>query len=184
MQRFWSNLAVQLGKHAILVSVIGLVVTIALGFGITKLEFATGQDSYLNDSDQIAKDNKVYQRLFGGQAMLTVVSMDEGHTVDELFTDPESRAQFEQFHDTLIDGGKVHGVITPLAILEFSDALVSSDDGNPTSSIAGEALLAAQAKEEPGSPEAEARGEDAVATLTRLERGARSPSGPSTTPSG
>ena len=42
---------------------------------------------------------------------------------------------------------------------------MSSDDGNPASSIAGEALLAAQAKEEPGSPEAEARGEDAVATL-------------------
>jgi hypothetical protein len=66
VQRFWSNLAVQLGKHAILVSVILLTITVGLGFGITNLKFATGQDSYLNDSDQVAKDNLVYQRLFGG----------------------------------------------------------------------------------------------------------------------
>ena len=167
MQRFWSNLAVQLGKHAMLVSVILLIITVGLGFGITKLQFATGQDSYLNDSDQVAKDNLVYQRLFGGQAMLTVISMQKGHTVDELFT-AKGRRQFERFHDTLLEGGKVHGVITPLSILEFSDALVSSPDGNPTSSVAGKALLAAQAKETPGSPAAEARARDSVTTIQRL----------------
>ena len=86
MQRFWSYLAVQLGKHAIWVTVIGLLVTIGLGLGITQLEFATGQDSYLNKSDQVYKDNVAYQDLFGGQAMLTVITMDDGHTVDELFT--------------------------------------------------------------------------------------------------
>ena len=86
MQRFWSYIAVQLGKHAIWVTVIGLLVTIGLGLGITQLEFATGQDSYLNTNEQVYKDNVVYQRLFGGQAMLTVIRMDPGHTVDELFT--------------------------------------------------------------------------------------------------
>ena len=67
-------------------TVIGLLVTIALGLGITQLKFATGQDSYLNKSDQVYKDNVAYQRLFGGEAMLTVITMDPGHTVDELFT--------------------------------------------------------------------------------------------------
>lgn len=144
-----------------------LIITVGLGSGITNLKFATGQDSYLNDSDQVAKDNLVYQRLFGGQAMLTVISMQKGHTVDELFT-AKGRRQFERFHDTLLKSGKVHGVITPLTILEFSDALVSSPDGNPTSSVAGKALLAAQAKETPGSPAAEARARDSVATIQRL----------------
>jgi hydrophobe/amphiphile efflux-3 (HAE3) family protein len=167
VQRFWSNLAVQLGKHAILVTAIGLMVTIGLGFGITKLEFATGQDSYLNSSDQVAKDNVVYQRLFGGQAMLTVISMQPGHRVDELF-DASGRRQFRRLHDSLLKTGKVHGVITPLAILQYSDRLVSSPDGNPTSSIAGRALLAAQAKETPGSPSAEARAQDSVKTIQRL----------------
>ena len=86
MQRFWSYIAVQLGKHAVWVTVIGVLVTIGLGLGITQLSFATGQDSYLNTSEQVYKDNVVYQRLFGGQAMVTVISMDPGHTVDELFT--------------------------------------------------------------------------------------------------
>src|SRR5207249_1551961 len=48
------------------------------------------------------------------------------------------------------------------------DSLVSSPDGNPTTSPAGKALLAAQAKETPGSPAATARTRDAVETLGRI----------------
>jgi hydrophobe/amphiphile efflux-3 (HAE3) family protein len=167
MQRFWSRLAVELGKRAGVVSLVGLIITLTLGYGITKLEFATGQDSYLNKSDQVYKDSVAYQDLFGGQAMLTVISMDEGHTVDELFT-REGIAQFTEFHDTLIDSGDVHGVITPLTALQFDDALVASDDGDPTHSIAGGALLRALGEEEPGTPEAEARQADSLTTLDRL----------------
>ena len=82
MQRFWSYIAVQLGKHAIWVTVIGLLVTIGLGLGITQLDFATGQDSYLNKNEQVYKDNVKYQDLFGGEAVLTVLSMKPGHTID------------------------------------------------------------------------------------------------------
>ena len=136
MQRFWSVLAVTLGKRAGLVSVIGLLVTIVLGLGITQLEFATGQDSYLNKDDRVYTDNVAYQDLFGGQAMLTVITMDEGHTVDELFT-AEGREEFTRFHDELMETGDVHGVITPLSIAEFADSLVQSPGGDPTTSIAG-----------------------------------------------
>ena len=115
MQRFWSVLAVNLGKRAGLVSVIGLLVTVVLGLGITQLEFATGQDSYLNKGDRVFKDNVAYQDLFGGQAMLTVISMDKGHTVDELFT-AAGRDQLTKFHDQLVKTGAVHGVITPLEL--------------------------------------------------------------------
>ena len=167
MQRFWSRLAVELGKRAGLVSLVGLIITLTLGFGITKLNFATGQDSYLNTSDQVYKDNVAYQDLFGGQAMLTVISMDEGHTVDELFT-PEGNAQFEEFARVLEESGQVHGVITPRTALEFDNALVASPDGDPTSSIAGGALQRALEEEEPGSPEFEARFADATTTLERL----------------
>jgi len=167
MQRFWSVLAVNLGKRAVLVSVIALLVTLVLGFGITKLDFATGQDSYLNKSDQVYKDNVAYQGLFGGQAMLTVITMDEGHTVDELF-DAQGRAQFTRFHDALTSTGKVHGVITPLTIAEFADSLVQSPDGNPASSIAGGALQTALTKEQAGTPQQQARLDDATKTLARV----------------
>ncbi|MEY2434177.1 MAG: uncharacterized protein QOC92_3902 [Acidimicrobiaceae bacterium] len=167
MQRFWSWLAVELGKRAGVVSIVGLLITVVLGLGITRLDFATGQDSYLNKSDQVFKDNLAYQDLFGGQAMLTVVSMDQGHTVDELFN-ANGRQQFATLHDTLTATGKYKGVITPLVVLQFSDNLVQSADGDITRSVAGKALLGAQAKEPAGSPGAELRGKDAIATITRL----------------
>src|SRR4051794_14153816 len=167
VQRFWSTLAVQAGKHAGLVSVIGLLITLILGAGISKLQFATGQDSYLNKSDQVYKDNVAYQNLFGGEAMLTVVSMNEGHRVEELF-DAAGRDQFTALHDQLTNTHQYEGVITPLTILQFSDALVNSPDGDPTKSVAGKATLAALAKETPGSPQFEARNADSSVTLQRL----------------
>src|SRR4051794_34947849 len=92
--------------------------------------------------------------------------MNEGHKVEELF-DAHGRGQFTTYHDTLVATGDYVGVITPVTILEFSDNLVKSATGDPTQSVAGKALLAAQAKEPPG-PGADARGKDAVETLTRL----------------
>src|SRR3954453_7627410 len=167
MYRFWSRLAVELGKRAGLVSVIGLLVTLILGIGITRLDFATGQDSYLNKSDQVYKDNVAYQELFGGQAMLTVISMEPGHTIEELFT-PKNREQFDRFHQTLSDTGDYQGIITPVTVLEFSHSLVYTPDGNPATSVAGKATLTALGKEEPGSPQQQARNDDNAQTLTRL----------------
>ena len=137
MERFWRFIAVELGKRAGLVSVIGLLVTLILGFGITRLDFATGQDSYLNKSDQVYKDNVAYQNLFGGQAMLTLVTMDKGHTVNELFT-PENQAKWRATEDEMRKGQGVLGVISPRTVLEFSDGLVQSPTGNPAESVAGQ----------------------------------------------
>ena len=166
MERFWRIIAVELGKHAGLVSVIGLLVTLILGFGITRLEFSTGQDSYLNKSDTVYKDNVAYQRLFGGQAMLTLVTMDKGHTVNELFT-PENQAKWRAVEDELGKGKGIVGVISPRTIMEFSDSLVQSPSGDPTQSVAGRALLSATARDP--SPEGQAaRNADATTTLQRL----------------
>ena len=40
MQRFWSYLGLNLGRHAGIVSIVGLVLTIGLGLGITKLSMS------------------------------------------------------------------------------------------------------------------------------------------------
>jgi len=167
MQRFWSKLAVELGKHAGLVSIAGLLVTVILGAGIARLDFATGQDSYLNKSDQVYKDNVAYQQLFGGQAMLTVITMNAGHTVDDLFT-AANRDQLTVLHDQLAATKRYKSIITPLTVLQYSDALVQSPDGDPTASVAGRATLTALTKEPPGTPQAAARQQDSTATLDRL----------------
>ena len=99
MDRLWDWLAVELGKYARWVALGVVALTVVLGFGISRLEFATGQDSYLNTSDQIYKDNVEYQSLFGGSAMLVLITMDEGHTVDELL-EPDAQAQFDALHES------------------------------------------------------------------------------------
>src|SRR4051812_6369351 len=167
MQRFWSWLAVGLGKHAVAVVLVLVAITALLGAGISKLEFATGQDSYLNKSDQVYKDNVQYQDLFSGQAMLTVITMNEGHKIDELFT-ADGQQQFTTLHDSLSSTNRYHGVVTPLTAVVFSNSLVSSPDGDVTKSIAGKALLAALAKEPAGTPQAAARAADSTATLARV----------------
>lgn len=166
MQRFWMRLAVWLGKRAGVVAVLGLLVTLFLGFGITQLEFQTGQDSYFNKSDQVYKDSVAYQDLFGGQAMLTLVTMDEGHTIDELFTEA-NRAKFNDVAEQLRADPSVETAITPVDVMDFNAALVASDSGDVTQSVAGAALLRATT-EDPSEEGRAARQADAVATLERI----------------
>ncbi|MFM7062625.1 MAG: RND transporter, partial [Actinomycetes bacterium] len=166
MQRFWSWMAVNLGKHAGIVTVVGLVFTVVIGTGITRLEFATGQDSYLERDSEVYKDNVEYQRLFGGQAMLSVVEMAEGQTVDQLFT-AENNATFARVAAELKQQDNVLGVVTPLTALEFSDRLVGGKNPNITESVAGRALLAAANADGQSATSKEARLADSVATLQR-----------------
>ncbi|MCU1496739.1 MAG: hypothetical protein JWM47_692 [Acidimicrobiales bacterium] len=188
MKKFWSNLAVQLGKRAGAVSVIGLVITVALGLGVTQLDFATGQDSYLNEDDQVAKDNVAYQELFGGQIMLVLFTMDDGHTVDELAS-PANQKAIRDAKAEILEGNEeeIEAVLTPLDTLEFSANLLSrtpdapegADPDDPSrnpelgpalalGSIASSTINAAIAAEEPGTPQARARADDLAETTERV----------------
>jgi uncharacterized protein len=169
MRRVWSWMAINFGKHAGIVGVIGLAITLVLGLGITKLDFATGQDSYLNKDEQVYKDSVAYQSLFGGQAMVTLFTMDEGKTVADWFT-PENIDHMTQVAEELRNTDGVLTVISPLTALEFTQAMVTGPPEAPddvTQSVAGQALLAARDAEP--DPEAQAvRLADAGTTLTRL----------------
>lgn len=169
----------------------GLILTGVLGFGVTQLDFATDQDSYLNRDDQVYIDNVDYQDLFGGQAMLSVLRTEEGTDVVELMSG-DNQDVFASVADQIggsedTDSGgvpNVLGVVTPLTALEYSDAIIQkTPDGgdanpaDPTSSIAGGALAFAAGlggegdpalQEEPGTPEAQARTDDTLRTAERL----------------
>ncbi len=165
MHKFWSWLAVNLGKHAAIVGVVGLVLTVGLGFGITKLEFATGQDSYLNKDEAVYKDSVAYQDLFGGQAMLTLVSVDEGGVVD-LFT-PENVATWKAIDAELRAGGDlVFGVVTPLAAMQFTNDLVLPASGNIAEGVAAKILLGATDRD----PTPEGKAARNASTGVTLER--------------
>jgi hypothetical protein len=166
LQRFWSWLGLNAGKHWVVVVLVGLVLTLGFGYGITKLEFATGQDSYLNKSDQVYKDSVTYQGLFGGEAMLTLVTMEKGHKVNELFT-PQNIERWNAAEAKLRADKDIVSVVSPVTALKFTDALVSSPNGDPTQSVAGKILLAAQARD-PSAAGVKARTADNIKTLTRL----------------
>ncbi|HEY8547209.1 MAG TPA: MMPL family transporter [Acidimicrobiales bacterium] len=165
MTRVWSWLGVNLGKHAGVVSLVGLVLTLGLGFGITRLEFATGQDSYLNKDEAVYVDNVRYQDLFGGQAMVTLYTMDEGRQVVDLFT-PGNVARLEEQEEQLRATEGVLDVVSPLTALQFTANLVASETGSPADSVAGQILLGA-AQRETDPAKAQIRTEDSLATLER-----------------
>ncbi|HKH25152.1 MAG TPA: MMPL family transporter, partial [Acidimicrobiales bacterium] len=166
MRRVWAWMGLNFGKHAGIVGAIGLAITLVLGLGATKLDFATGQDSYLNKDEQVYKDNVAYQDLFGGQAMLTLFTMEGGRDVVDLFT-PENIEHMQQVDEQLhaVDG--VEAVVTPLTALQFTQNLAVSDSGDPTQSVAGQALLGARERE-PDPAAQEVRAADALTTLQRL----------------
>jgi hydrophobe/amphiphile efflux-3 (HAE3) family protein len=175
VKQFWSNLAVTLGKRAGVVSLVGLLLTMVLGFGLTRLDFATGQDSYLNADDQVTIDNEAYQSLFGGQIMLTLFTLDEGTEIADITTG-ENAETIRAVTEELEARDDIKAVVTPLTALEFSNNLVrrSWDDptnpepaASPLDSIAGTILDDAINRED--SEEAlAARTEDRNRTACRL----------------
>ena len=98
MIEFWNKMGRLLSRRtAATLTVVGLV-TIGMGFGLQRLDFATGQDSYIDPASQVAKDNKDYQSLFGGENMVVLFTVDEGKSVVDLFT-PDNVTQFADIDD-------------------------------------------------------------------------------------
>jgi hydrophobe/amphiphile efflux-3 (HAE3) family protein len=168
MQKFWAWLGLNLGKRAGVVSIVGLVITIVLGAGITRLEFATGQDSYLNKGEQVYKDSVAYQDLFGGQAMVTLVTLGEGQQLTDLFT-PEAVEKWKQVEAEIKEqgGDQIFAVVTPLTALQFTNALVLPDSGNVTEGVAAQILLGATERD-PTEEGQKARSASSIETLTRV----------------
>ncbi|HEY5011765.1 MAG TPA: MMPL family transporter [Acidimicrobiia bacterium] len=166
MHKFWSWLGLNLGRHWIVVLLVGGIVTVGLGFGTTKLAFSTDQSNYLNKTDQVYKDNVAYQKLFGGEAMITLVTMDPGHTVAELFT-PAGNAQWTQVADKIKASHTVLSVVTPLTALQWNDNLVKGPNGDVTQSVAGKILAADLGREKSRAGQA-ARYGASVTTINRL----------------
>ncbi len=166
MRRFWSWLGLNLGKHWIAVMVVGGLLTVGLGYGTTKLKFSTDQSNYLNKSDQVYKDNVAYQKLFGGEAMLTLITMEPGHTVAELFTAGDI-AQWSTTARSIDASNRVLNTVTPLTAMQWNDKLVKSPNGDVTQSVAGKLLTADLGRDTSKTGQA-ARTKSALATIQRI----------------
>jgi hydrophobe/amphiphile efflux-3 (HAE3) family protein len=148
-----------LSRRAATTSVAVLLITAVLGIGLGGLEFATGQDSYLDPSSQIAKDNKRYQSLFGGESMVVLFTAAQGTTVVDLFT-PSNVAQFADIEQQLASSDAVQAVVSPVTLLQWTQDLI-------TTGVASE-IIARTIEREPDPVAAEARRRDALITTLRL----------------
>ena len=172
--KLWSRLADVLGKRSGAVLAGALVLSVLLAAGTTRLTFATGQDSYLNSWSQVAVNNRQYQKLFGGQAMITVFTAQPGHQITELFN-AANRRKLTALGAKLDATPGVRSAATPLTAMDWNQSLVAPAPGStdPTSSVAGQILLSA-ANRETDPAKRQLRLADATTTVTRLG-GRRSP---------
>ncbi len=155
----WRPIGRTLGRHTAATLAVVALVTIALGFGLQRLDFATGQDSYLDPASKVAKDNEEYQALFGGESMVVLFTVDEGKTVVDLFT-PANVAQVGEVEKQILTNPAVQSVVSPTTLLQWSQDLI-------TKGIASE-IVARTIAREPDPAAATARQQDALVTTLRL----------------
>ena len=132
MEHFWRWLGVALGKHWKIVAAAVVIITIVLGLGGRNIEFATGQDSYLNPDSQIAIDNVAFQDDFGGETVILLFTSTDGSDVSKLY-EGANLAELERVTDELAKVDGAYAVVTPLTSLQFSSNLLSQGVG--TSSL-------------------------------------------------
>ncbi len=142
MRRTWEWLGLNLGRRAGTVAMVGLLITLALGFGITTLRFTTSNSDYLNKNDPAWINNVNYEKVFGGDPMAVLFTMKPGTTVDNLLT-PKNQRLFRTIASKLAKDPWVFSAVTPLDALQLGQTLLSSPDGSPLGSPAAALLLKA-----------------------------------------
>ncbi|MEZ5217721.1 MAG: MMPL family transporter [Ilumatobacteraceae bacterium] len=160
MEQFWRWLGTALGKYWKIVALVVVAITVVLGLGARNIEFATGQDSYLNPDSQIAIDNVGFQEDFGGETVILLFTATDGADVSDLFAGP-NLAELERITAELQGVAGSYAVVTPLTSLQFSDQLLSGGVG----SVGSGALLSAASRDTAG---AEVRQDDLAVALARL----------------
>ena len=175
MHQFWTSVATFLTRRAGAVLAVCVLISLVLGFGATKLDFATGQDSYLNNDSQIAIDNTGLSgalRRPGHRHRAERTRGRQGHR------SPRRREPAVAPGDGRQDRRrprcpKPHRRRSPPWSGTRTSSLPAAGSTDPTTSVAAEILLGAVDRETDPAAE-KARTDDAVTTLSRVnEAGGR-----------
>lgn len=94
------------------------VASAVLALGLPRLDFETSQEGLIGEDHPISMQNAEFQRNFGGEAMIAVITAHDGRRIDDLFA-PANRHELRQLEDGLRDTGMFHSVIGPVTGLEF-----------------------------------------------------------------
>ncbi len=159
MSELWNKIGRLLSRRTLATLIVVVLVTIGLGFGLKRLDFATGQNSYIDPASQVAKDNQRYQNLFGGESMVVLFTVPEGKTIVDLFS-PANVAQFGEIEKQMLTSKAVQSVVSPLTLLVWTQDLI-------VKGVASDIIARTIARDtDPAS--AAVRQQDAVITTLRL----------------
>ncbi len=160
MEKIWRKLGYTLGRRWVVVVIAFAVVTAILGVGATNLEFATGQDSYLNDDSQTAIDNEIFQGEFGGETIILLFQATGDADIADLLSRGDNLAELERLEAELRAIPEVYSVVAPLTSMIFSESIITSG--------AGTAALSSAVEREPDEEAKALRQADLATTLARL----------------
>jgi hypothetical protein len=118
-----SAIATFVRRYPVAIIVGCVCVAAALAFGIPRLEFKTGQETLIDPSSKVARDNERFQAEFGGDPMLILFETSGQETIVRLF-DGANRDELARFTDELDASGRFESIITPLTILELAKTQV------------------------------------------------------------
>jgi uncharacterized protein len=123
----WAKATGWLGRHLGLAA-LGLVgVTAALLPGLARLEFSSSQDTMVDPTSDVYRDNVRYQARFGGEVMILLF---EGRIAD--LVTPEHRAELDALEQGLARAGGYNTVVSPVTALEYAaDQVALASDLQP-----------------------------------------------------
>lgn len=146
------------------------VITAILALGATNLEFATGQDSYLDADSQTAIDNELLQDEFGGETIILLFQAQGDADISDLYTAPGNLAELERLESELRAIPEVYSVVAPLTTLRFSESITTGEapSGETIAPSPGTGALLSALEREPDEQGQAARQADVTTTLARL----------------
>jgi len=159
MAKFWRSAGRWLSSRTLITVCLVGVLTIALGIGLQKLDFSTGQSSYIDPNSQVAKDNERYQDLFGGENMVVLFTVDEGRSVVDFFS-PANIAQLQVVEQEMGKSDAIQSVVSPLTVLKWTEDIITKGVGSE--------IVARAIQREPDPQKAAIRQQDATITTLRL----------------
>jgi len=138
VNRLWDWLAGLIAAHYRWILGAAAVATVGLAFGLPRIQFKTGQDTFLRSSSKVYQDNLRYQGTFGGDPMLVLF---EGDVLKLL--SPPNVDTLRNVEQELNADPRYFTVVSPLTILQLGVEQIKLQQEDAIAEMAG---LRAQAE--------------------------------------
>ena len=133
VNRLWDWLAGLITAHHRWILLAAAIATVGLAFGLPRIHFKTGQDTFLQSSSKVYQDNLRYQGTFGGDPMLVLF---EGDVLKLL--SPPNIDTLRDVEQELNADPRFFTVVSPLTVLQLGVEQVRLQREDAMAEMAGQ----------------------------------------------